>query len=113
MWIKVIRIPKDIEQGSLVTAVREINQVGQRKLYIAERLDKSCNFGENGFFYKGRSHHGIPKKFVLACVLSVLVSDLQKRVSNKVTVMIGSDELMKMRSNCEELKKKKKPYVTK
>lgn len=57
------------------------------------------------FFYKGGSHHSIPKKSVLACMFSALISDVQKRVSSEVTVMIGSDELMKMRSNCEELQK--------
>lgn len=53
--------------------------------------------------YNGRSHHGVPKTSVLACMFSKLISDLQKGVSNEVTVMIGSDELMKMRTNCEEL----------
>lgn len=62
MWIKVIRIPKDIEQGSLVTAVKEINQVGQRKLYIAERLDKSCNFGENWYFLQRKESPWHPKE---------------------------------------------------
>lgn len=57
------------------------------------------------FFYKGRSHHGLPKKSVLAWVFSAPISDLQKRVSSEVTVMIGSDELMEMRNNCEELQK--------
>lgn len=74
-------------------------------MYIAERLDKSCALGENGFFFFLRSHHGIPKKSVLACVFRALISDLQKRIRNEVTVMIGSDELMKMRSNCDELQK--------
>lgn len=73
-------------------------------MYIAERLDKSCALGENRFFL-GRSHHGIPKKSVLACVFSALISDLQKRVRNEVTLMIGSDEQMKMRSNCDKLQK--------
>lgn len=54
--------------------------------------------------FLGRSHHGIPKKSVLACVFSALISDLQKRVRNEVAVMIGS-ELMKMRNDCDELQK--------
>lgn len=77
---------------------------GLRNLYIAERLDKSCALKENRFFfYKGRNQHGLPKKSVLACVFRAFIIVLQKRVSSEVTAMIGSDELMEMRSNCEEL----------
>ena len=62
-------------------------------------------------FYKGGSHHDIPERSVLASVLfSTLINDLQKEVSSEVSVMIGSYELMKMRTNCEELQKR--PYVT-
>lgn len=32
MWIKVIRISEDIEQGFPVTAVKEMHQVGHKKV---------------------------------------------------------------------------------